>query len=247
MTLAVASCSSMDGLTPPEPIGNVSDQASAANTVSPDDLASMARNQASDQSTGQMTAQTQTDVPVQPEQTLAGEEDQQVQPQSPTSPMLGSPGGISATRKSIYGNAEPKALYTAPTTAPASAAAPQGTTAIRFLPIIGAPLEAVRPLSRELAVAAQAHGLTIKPSNDQSAGHMLKGYFSASGDGPNTDIIYVWDVLDSQGNRLTRISGQEKIPGNSGKPWSNVPPDVMKKIASETIASYVSWASGQAG
>ncbi len=48
-----------------------------------------------------------------------------------------------------------------------SAQADGGGT-IRFLPIIGAPFEAVTPLSRQLAAAARSSGLTIRPSVDAS-------------------------------------------------------------------------------
>ena len=47
---------------------------------------------------------------------------------------------------------------------------------IRFLPIIGAPVQAVTPLSKELGNSARGNGLTIKSSSDQTAEHVLKGY-----------------------------------------------------------------------
>src|SRR5690606_10416419 len=49
-------------------------------------------------------------------------------------------------------------------TAAASAVSASGT--IRFLPIIGAPVQAVTPLSRQLGAQARASGLSIRASGD---------------------------------------------------------------------------------
>lgn len=147
------------------------------------------------------------------------------QPQAPgRSPMLGAQGSVLATQKSIYQSASQTAAGS-----------------VRFLPIIGAPLAAVTPLSQELSTEASARGLAIKPSSDTTADHMLKGYFSAFDNGSGTTIVYVWDVLDSSGGRLNRLQGQENIPGKSADPWANVPPDTMKKIAADTISKYLAW------
>ena len=157
-----------------------------------------------------------------------GQQPQQQQPGQPQapgrSPMLGAPGGVLATQKSIYQSSSQTAAGS-----------------VRFLPIIGAPLAAVTPLSQELSTEASARGLAIKPSSDATADHMLKGYFSAYDNGSGTTIVYVWDVLDSSGGRLNRLQGQENIPGKSTDPWSNVPPDTMKKIAADTISKYLAW------
>lgn len=116
---------------------------------------------------------------------------------------------------------------------------------IRFLPIIGAPLQAVTPLSKELGNSARSNGLKIKGSNDQSAEHVLKGYLSAFSDGKNVTVVYVWDVLDNAGARLHRIQGQESIPGKSSDAWSVVPPSLMQQIGAETIAEYMKWRQAQ--
>lgn len=124
-----------------------------------------------------------------------------------------------------------------------TAAAADGRT-LRFLPIIGAPLPAVTPLSRQLGAEARARGITIRSSQDKSAKHVLKGYFSAVAGGGSITITYVWDVLDNNGGRLNRIQGQETFPGNASDPWSAVPPSVMQTIATKTIDSYVNWSAG---
>lgn len=125
--------------------------------------------------------------------------------------------------------------------------AAQATGSIRFLPIIGAPVQAVTPLSRQLGAEARARGLTIKSASDASSEHILKGYFSAFSDSGNVTITYVWDILDASGGRLHRIQGQEVVPSGAQDPWAAVPASVMQQIATKSMAEYVSWRNSQAG
>ena len=113
------------------------------------------------------------------------------------------------------------------------AALPAGQTRgqIRFMPVIGAPVNAVTPLSRQLAVEARNRGLAILSASDPGGDHVLKGYFSADNFDGQTTVYYVWDILDPAGSRLTRIQGQETFPGRSGDPWASVPAGVMEQIA----------------
>jgi hypothetical protein len=126
------------------------------------------------------------------------------------------------------------------------AAAPDGNT-IRFLPIIGAPVEAVTPLSRQLGAEARAQGLSIKGSGDTSSTYILKGYLNAFQDGPAITVSYVWDVLDSNGERVHRIQGNESAPLKAGDPWASVPASVMQRIATETMAEFTSWRQTRGG
>ncbi|WP_426235246.1 hypothetical protein [Pararhizobium sp. DWP1-1-3] len=129
-----------------------------------------------------------------------------------------------------------------------AAIAPAATAGtIRFLPIIGAPVEVVTPLSKQLGAEARSHGLTIKAASDTSSQHILKGYFSALNDGGKTTVVYVWDVLDGTGNRLHRIQGQDTVNATAANLWSVVPPQTMQAIATKTINEYLSWRDGNAG
>ena len=122
-----------------------------------------------------------------------------------------------------------------------------GGNSVRFLPIIGAPVEAVTPLSRQLGAEARSLGLTIKSSSDSSASYILKGYLSAFQDGPQISVTYVWDVLDNSGARLHRIQGAESAPLKRGDPWTAVPPVVMQKIATKTMSEFNSWRDSRGG
>ncbi|MBP1861066.1 hypothetical protein [Rhizobium herbae] len=130
----------------------------------------------------------------------------------------------------------------------AAAIAPAATAGtIRFLPIIGAPVTAVTPLSKQLGSEARSHGLTIKAASDTSSQHILKGYFSVLNDGGKTTVVYVWDVLDGTGNRLHRIQGQDTVDATAADLWSVVPPQTMQAIATKTIGEYLSWRENNAG
>lgn len=140
----------------------------------------------------------------------------------------------------------------APDTSPGeqpAPSAPQAASAsgetIRFLPIIGAPVQAVTPLSRQLAASARAAGLTIRPSGDTGTNQILKGYFSALSDGNKVTMVYVWDVLDNAGARLHRLQGQETMPAAGSDPWDAVSPELMQQIAKKTIADYMNWRQTQ--
>ena len=117
--------------------------------------------------------------------------------------------------------------------------------AIRFLPIIGAPVASVTPLSKQLGNEAKARGLTIKSSTEPGTEHILKGYLNALTDGNNTVVVYVWDVLDSSGARLHRIQGQGSLPRVAADPWSVVPDTLMEKIATRTMDEYIAWRKTQ--
>jgi predicted small secreted protein len=122
-----------------------------------------------------------------------------------------------------------------------------GDDTIRFLPIIGAPVQSVTPLSRQLGAEARSRGLTIKSSNDTTSSYILKGYLSAFQDGPAITVTYVWDVLDNSGARLHRIQGNESVPLKAGDPWNAVPASVMQQIGSKTMAEFTSWRQTRGG
>lgn len=139
------------------------------------------------------------------------------------------------------------AAQSAPSQQSASLAPASSANSIRFLPIIGAPVQAVTPLSRQLGAEARAKGLTIRASNDNSAENILKGYFSAFADGGKVNIVYVWDILDANGVRLHRLQGQESVAAKGSDPWAAATDRVMQDIAAKTLGEYASWKQSQRG
>lgn len=182
---------------------------------------------------------------------LASDNSQDAAPARPPrrqQPARGAQNTLQAQAEALEsGNSEQPAAAPARTPPAETAAAASGEASIRFLPIIGAPVQAVTPLSRQLGTDARANGLAIKASGDSSSQHILKGYFSAFSDGSQTTVVYVWDVLDGSGGRLHRIQGQDSVPGGGADPWASVPASTMQSIATKTIQEYMRWRSQHAG
>lgn len=273
VVLGLAACNTTEGLVPPEEIaggtGTVSsDNNSSAYTQPNGDIASgpgsyppaptsgYGQNQAAGHQAGSLDAQAQS--------LAAGNGEMQPPPsqygrnpslaaasphQQPGRQPLGTPPQSLQQQAALLQPMPaqpPAAQQDAPVQQPA--ALPAGNTnTIRFLPIIGAPVEAVTPLSRQLGAEARANGLVIKSSGDTASAQILKGYFSAFSDSGKVTIVYVWDVLDGNGGRLHRIQGQESFASNAADAWSAVPATLMQQIGTKTINEYVAWHRGRAG
>jgi type IV secretory pathway VirJ component len=124
-------------------------------------------------------------------------------------------------------------------------AAVAGTIRMRFAPIIGAPVEKVTSLSRRISARAKEQNVAIVASTDMTATHVIKGYFSVLGEGSNTTVIYVFDILDPSGNRLHRIQGQVSVTGsNAADPWAAVPGTTLEAIADKAMAEFAVWQRG---
>lgn len=142
------------------------------------------------------------------------------------------------------------ATTTTPLTS-AQSAAILSKTRLQIAPIVGASVDAATPLTAELQTRARQRGITLAGSADQTATHVLKGYFSAISEGKDTTVIYVWDVYDPSGNRLHRINGQMKAPsvssGTGADSWKGVSPATMQAIADQTIDQFAAFLGGKAG
>lgn len=84
-------------------------------------------------------------------------------------------------------------------------------------------------------------------AGDAATTHVLKGYFTPLTEGKQTTVIFVWDVYDPSGNRIHRISGQQKSTASTGEGWAAVTPDTMQQIADATIARFAEWISAAPG
>lgn len=112
---------------------------------------------------------------------------------------------------------------------------------LRFTPVIGAPVTAVTPLSKQLATEARKRGIAVYGSTEPGGDFILKGYFSAENDGTKTTVFFVWDVIDPAGVRMHRIQGREVVPGPAEDAWTAVPADAMERIATRTFDEYEAW------
>ena len=80
------------------------------------------------------------------------------------------------------------------------------------------------------------------PSSDPSAVYIVRGYLSAVAEGQNAKLVYVWDVVDRQGTRLHRVTGQE-IGGafKGGDPWTGIGSANVTNAARKTMGSLANW------
>lgn len=117
---------------------------------------------------------------------------------------------------------------------------------IQFAPIVGTSVEAATSLSERLAVRARERGIRMTGASDTGTTHMLKGYFTPLAEGKETTVIYVWDVYDPTGNRVHRISGQQKAASAGGDGWASVPSSAMQAIADATIDQLTAWLASRA-
>lgn len=252
LALGLSACSTSDALTPQVDVGTNGTRSSAPLTDA--DLQSAANANAPPGGNTQpgYAANPQNSLEAQAQALSAGSN-------SVASAPLSAPGANQSSGTLQPPPAAPSAPAPPTVAAPAqpAAAAPQQTAAaptaaaaagtVRFLPIIGAPVQAVTPLSRQLGAEARAKGLTIKGANDPASEHILKGYFSAFASEGSVNVVYVWDILDANGGRLHRIQGQETIRSNATDPWAAVPASTMQQIATKTIAQYMAWRPGGRG
>lgn len=146
--------------------------------------------------------------------------------------------------------ASPAPPQTASTPLIPAATGPVANSTLRmeFAPLVGATLAAATPLSRRLAQMAPQRGIEIVSGATAPGDYVVKGYLSAIGEGNDTIVIFVWDVVDANGARLHRIQGQERVAAKAGAdPWQSVPSATMEQIADRTIAEIASWSASRTG
>lgn len=177
-----------------------------------------------------------------------------ITPPTSSAQSSAAPQGKSTTATSPTTTAPAPSPAPSTTASPATRATPAQTAALaktrlQVAPIVGASVDAAAPLTAELQTRARQRGLTLVGSTDQTATHVLKGYFSTMSEGKDTTVIYVWDIYDPSGNRLHRINGQQKAAAvGSGEGWPTVAPATMQAIADQTIDQFAAWlGSGGAG
>lgn len=113
-----------------------------------------------------------------------------------------------------------------------------------FSPVTGAPAGVLNSMSSQLGREALAQHISLVPAGDPSATYVVKGYLSAVGDSSGTILVYVWDIFDTTGRRVHRISGQETSTGGStSDPWAGVDNSTIGNVARRTMAAIVSWGS----
>lgn len=106
--------------------------------------------------------------------------------------------------------------------------------------IVGLPPDSIPALRRSINTAAVSAQLALMAEHDESVDVTLHGYFSIERRNARSDISYIWDALDSQGNRVSRSSGTlpAKAAGtNSSLHLSEVD---LSEIAQRAVSAVLS-------
>jgi hypothetical protein len=126
--------------------------------------------------------------------------------------------------------------------------APQPSVRVAIAPVIGAPDALGKQLGTQVADAAERQRVGIVRNPADKAEYTVRGYVVAARDSAGTKVSYIWDVTDSAGKRVNRITGEEMAPAAPGRdPWSAVTPTIMQSVAEKTGAALGAWAATQAG
>lgn len=111
-----------------------------------------------------------------------------------------------------------------------------GSKTIAVAPIIGTTPQVAGELNEALIAAGKDRGLTFVPEGSK-ANYTLRGYLVASSERQGSKISYIWDVTDTGGTRVARVSGDEIVPKRSGSdPWSGVDSATIRSIAGKTAS-----------
>jgi hypothetical protein len=110
-----------------------------------------------------------------------------------------------------------------------------GSTKIAVAPIIGAPQKVASELTHALVVAGKERNLTLTPGTG-GGNYVLRGYLLATPDPRGSKVSYIWDVTDSKGTRVTRVSGEETVKRSGSDPWGGVDSRAIRSIANKTTS-----------
>ena len=110
-----------------------------------------------------------------------------------------------------------------------------------FAPVTGVPTPILQALSAALNREAAAQRLRVVPNSDPSRVYEVRGFISAVADGQSTRLVYVWDVVDRNGARLHRITGQQAGGRPTGDPWTGIGNQTVNLAARQTISDLLKW------
>ncbi len=131
---------------------------------------------------------------------------------------------------------------TAPPATPAPAATQASATqsaTLQLASVLGAPEQAVAMLTARLARQAPANNLTLAPASGPAA-FALSGFLSTSPENGKTFVYYSWDIADSSGAALHRLTGKQAATGQ-GVGWTAVTEADMQAVADQTLAGFSAW------
>jgi len=133
--------------------------------------------------------------------------------------------------------------------APKVAAAAVQQTKVALAPVIGAPDSVAKQLTEKLGESLERQRVTVSKAQGEATDYTVRGYVVAAKEKAGTKVSYIWDVTDSSGKRVNRVTGEEMVPGGaqSKDPWVAVTPQLVQTISDKTATSLGAWAAAQKG
>ena len=88
-------------------------------------------------------------------------------------------------------------------------------------------------------VEAPLHGIPFDAGDSGTV--IVQGYLSVAGSASGTLLIYVFDFVDRDGNRLTRIGGQMSTEEAPTDPWDAVDYALVQAVAARVLGEFRVW------
>jgi hypothetical protein len=126
-------------------------------------------------------------------------------------------------------------------TRPAPPPIPAAQALFSFETLLGVPTVKADTLAQGIGSYARASNLTLVRRGDPTATYRVLGFLSAVGGTGDTTVSYVWDIMDTSGNRVHRITGVEIAGKGEGDPWTGVNDQVINAIAARTVEAIHAW------
>lgn len=127
-----------------------------------------------------------------------------------------------------------------PGTTTAAAAAASGPTVL-VSHVEGVPAGLTATFTSAYANAVSARGYRVVTA---AAGYTLRTYLSVVGSTAGTLLIYVTDVTNAIGVRVTRISGQANSSQVATDPWQVVADGLIGQAVTRTIDQFTAYLAG---
>jgi hypothetical protein len=102
----------------------------------------------------------------------------------------------------------------------------------------GAPDGVRSQIVEQVARDGVQHGLILR-ADPGTYDYKLRGYLLAETAKSQVKVIYVWDVLDATGARVSRVSGEEIVAAgkSTADRWASVPRGVLAMVAEKAVAA----------
>ncbi|MBD8891394.1 hypothetical protein [Roseibium litorale] len=153
--------------------------------------------------------------------------------------------GAALTIAACQSQPEPRPLSGKPSpalsTRSAAPAVPATEATFAFEPFTGAPGNIADELSKSIGTQARGQGLTLVRRVGAEATYRVNGYLSVTGGASAVTLFYVFDIVDSTGLRLKRISGTENLSGTTGDPWEAVDSSALERVAVRSTVEISAW------